>query len=77
MSIKDYVARFPWDKGRQGVAAPAYLVEQGGFVYPMNVSMISKLLPRGSIQDHQESDDELPRRTNQPDSDDPEQEAAP
>ena len=77
VSIKDYVARFPWDKGRQGVAAPAYLVEQGGFVYPMNVSMISKLLPRGSIQDHQESDDELPRRTNQPDSDDPEQEAAP
>ena len=43
----------------------------------MNVPMISKLLPKGSIQDHQESDDELPRRTNQPDSDDPEQEAAP
>ena len=70
-SIKDYVARFPWDKGKRGVAAPAYLVEQGGFVYSMNVPMISKLLPKGSIQDYQESDDELPRRTNQPDSDDP------
>ena len=43
----------------------------------MNVPMISKLMPKGSIQDFQDSDDELPQRTNLPDSDDPEQEAAP